>query len=124
MYKRQIDNSSLKGRESSFITIELDIAKIVKDWKASVFSFEWLTPEGQVRTLDVLGETQTEQYQKVETAFKCGETLERPVLGLGVMDNIEIGSRKEVLLTLCALGVEKIDVHVPKSCLKDFQKFI
>ena len=64
------------------------------------------------------------QYNNVEQVFQLKGALERPILGLGMMDNVEIGSRKEVLLTLARLGVETMDVHVPKSCADDFKKFM
>ena len=45
-----IDNPSLKGREDKYRTLEVNLDEIIKSWKISLFSFEWLTPEGQIRS--------------------------------------------------------------------------
>lgn len=119
-----VNNTSLKGREDKFTLMEVNLDKIVSGWKESLFSFEWLTPEGQVKVMKDLSESHAKQYQDIEKQYKQSNPLERPVLGLGMMDNVEIGSRKEVLLTLHTLGVPKLEVHVPNSCIKDFQKFM
>lgn len=119
-----VDNSSIKGREEKFTTLEVDLHKIVKDWKTSLFSFEWLLPNGQVRTIEDLTENRAAQFRETESAYKHERPMERPVLGLGMIENVEIGSKKEILLTLYSLGVVKMEVHVPTSCLKDFQKFM
>ena len=119
-----IDNASLKGREEKFTLMKVNLKKVIADWQDSLFSFEWLEPDGTVRSLKTLSADRTEQYQKIESLYKNNGALERPVLGLGMMDNVEIGSRKEVLLTLYKLGVSTLEVHVPKTCSEDFQKLM
>jgi hypothetical protein len=44
-------------------------------------------------------------------------------LGIGLQDNVEIGSERAVLLTLAALGYETMPVHIPKSNESDFKHF-
>ncbi len=119
-----IDNVATKGREEKFTTIEIDVSKIVTGWKASVYSFEWLLPNGQVKPPAELSESHAKQFKDVEASYADGTPMERPVLGLGMLDNVEIGSKKEVLLTLHSLGVPKMEVHIPTSCLKDFEPFM
>lgn len=119
-----IDNPSVSARSDKFTVIMVDVDKVVKDWQNSVHSYEWMNNDGQVKNLKDLTEGRDEKYLAVETAYHNNQPIERPVLGIGIMDHIEIGSRKEVLLTLYALGVKKMEVHIPISCLKDFKKFL
>lgn len=119
-----IDNPTIQDRADKFAVIEVDLSKIVKNWKKSVYSFEWLLPDGTVRPPDKLTTEYRHQYNNIEQIYNLNGTLERPILGFGMMDNVEIGSRKEVLLTLASLGLKAIEVHIPKSCLEDFQKFM
>ena len=119
-----IDNPTLKDRADKFTTLEVNLTKIVQDWKKSIYSFEWLLPDGAVRPPEKLTTEYRHQYNNIEQVYLLKGALERPILGLGMMDNVEIGSRKEVLLTLTHLGVSTLEVHVPKSCLKDFEKFV
>ena len=119
-----IDNPSIKGRADKFTLLEVELDKIIKDWKKSLYSFEWLLPDGSIRPPEKLATDYRHQTQNIEQVYKLGGPLERPVLGLGMMDNVEIGSRKEVLLTLARVGVETLEVHIPASCAKDFKKFM
>lgn len=119
-----IDNPTLKDRADKFATLEVNLNKIVKDWKKSIYSFEWLLPDGTVRPPEKLTTEYRHQYNNIEQIYQLSGALERPILGLGMMDNVEIGSRKEVLLTLARLGVTSLEVHIPKSCLNDFEKFM
>lgn len=119
-----IDNPTLKGREANFIIIDIDSDKIIKSWKLSLFSFEWLTPEGKVKDEKSLEADKAEKFKQVQAAYNDNQSLERPILGLGIMDNVEIGSRKEVLLTLYSLGIKNLSVHIPKNCLNDFKKYM
>lgn len=117
---QMIDNSGITGREDKFETIDVHLDKILKSWKVSLFSFEWLTPEGKIRTPDQLPEKEREKYETVLSNFRAGKDLERPILGIGVLDNVEIGSRRDILLTLYAQGVKTLSVHVSKSIRHEF----
>lgn len=119
-----IDNPSLKGREGNYETIEVNLKAILESWQISLFSFEWLTPEGQIRTPSQLPEKEQIKYETVLADFKSGKALDRPILGIGVMDNVEIGARRDVLLTLYAQGVKTLSVHVPKSNVQDFTPYL
>jgi hypothetical protein len=119
-----IDNPSLKGREDNYETIEVNLKAILESWKISLFSFEWLTPEGQIRSPEQLPEKEKAKYKVVLTDFQSKKFLERPILGIGIMDNIEIGSRRDVLLTLKTQGIETLSVHIPKSNMQDFLPYL
>lgn len=119
-----IDNSSIKGREEKFVTLTVNSAKILKSWKSSLFSFEWLTPDGKVRSPDELGKIEQEKFHNITALYQKGDALERPLLGIGVLDNIEIGSRRDIFLTLCAYDVPEISVHVLKQDEKEFDDYL
>ncbi|HPF78953.1 MAG TPA: hypothetical protein PLF01_06625 [Alphaproteobacteria bacterium] len=119
-----VDNTSLKGREDKYEIVEVDLEAVLESWKISLFSFEWLTPDGAIRSPEKLPETEREKYHAVLRAYEAGEPLERPVLGIGIMDNVEIGSRRDVLLSLMTTGLERLSVHIPKSNAKDFAPFM
>jgi hypothetical protein len=119
-----IDNSGLKGRETQYICIIVDTGTVLKSWKKSLFSFEWLTPDGTIRRADELAETERQKFDSVTTAYNNQEALERPILGIGMLDNIEIGSRRDVFLTLAAHGITAIPVHILKQDEKEFTDYL
>lgn len=117
-------NSSLKGREDRYEVVRVRIPAILKSWRSSLFSFEWLHPDGTLRSLDELPLHERDKRLKVEKALKQGQRVERPVLGIGLLDNVEIGAGRDVFLTLAAQGVQDAEVHIPVSCRKDFKQFL
>ncbi len=118
------DNPAIAGRESRYKTMSVDTAKVLKSWKSSLYSFEWLTPDGAIRDAGDLPMKEHQKREEVENRIKNGAPLERPVLGIGIMDNIEIGAGKAVFLTLAAQGHKAIEVYVPVSSEKEFRAFL
>ncbi|MBL8637773.1 MAG: hypothetical protein JNN09_04680 [Alphaproteobacteria bacterium] len=118
------DNPSIKGRERQFITVTVDLAPIVASWRESLFAYEWFTPEGQIRTLAQMSEPVRQKRENVEKNIASNVPLARPVLGIGILDTIEIGAGREVLLTLATHGIETISVHIPESHFEEFRPLI
>jgi len=100
------------------------VAGVLESWRASLFSFEWLYPDGSVRGPEDLPEEEQPKRHDIENRLKSASPIERPVLGIGVMDNIEIGAGRAAFLTLAAHGAEVIPVHIPKSHESDFKAFL
>jgi hypothetical protein len=114
------DNPALRGREAQFSVHDVRLDKIVAAWRHSLFSHEWLMPDGTIRSFDSLPPQEKAKRREVEEMMQNGIELPRPVLGLGLADNIEIGAGRAVLLTLAAEGVAYLPVHLPNSCLELF----
>jgi hypothetical protein len=118
------DNKIASSKEGAYRVEEVQVGKVLESWKFSLFSFEWLTPEGDMRDLEDLPELEQEKYQKIMLQLSRNEPLERPVLGIGMMNNIEIGSRRDIFLTLAKQGHKKISVHIPAANLKEFTPYL
>ncbi len=118
------DSAAISGREDKYLTVRVHTAKILADWRKSLFSFEWLTPDGNLRSLDDLPMAQRDKRVKTEDILKNGQAVERPVLGIGILDNVEIGAGREIFLTLAARRADMIEVHIPKSSQKEFKQFL
>ena len=117
------DNANVKGRDKQFINVTIKLAPVVKSWKSSVFSFEWLNADGDIKDMGNLSPAEQAKRKDIETALNDHTPIEMPVLGIGILDNIEIGSGRAALLTLAAGGIEEMPVHIPKSCESDFKSF-
>lgn len=118
-----INNNATHQNPDKYSIMRVALKSVVESYRGSLFSFEWLDKNGAVRDHDSMEDTQKSKYDSVYAAYKTGIPLERPILGIGLSDNIEIGSRRDVLLTLYSLGIKELDVHIPQSCLSDFKKF-
>lgn len=117
-------NKAVEGREAQYIDVNVDVAKIMKSWRMSLFSHEWLLSDGRLKDLKELPASEQMKRQAVELAIANGKALPKPVLGIGLLDNVEIGTGKAEFLTLAALGHDQIPVHIPKSNESDFKDFI
>jgi len=120
---KYIENPSMKGKEHKYIQITVNLDKVVQSWRESLFSFEWLLPNGSVRSRDELIEKEQIKYDTVLKKLSDNQSLPMPILGIGVMDNVEIGSGRENLLTLYAHNVKSLPVHIPKDDKKEFQVY-
>jgi hypothetical protein len=119
-----IDNSAIKGREESFSTREVMVAPVIKSWRNTLFSYEWLDEQGHIRAPEHMPEKEQLKRQEVEEQLKNNCLLSRPVIGLGLNDDVEIGAGRAVFLTLAAHGHEQLPVHIPRSCLEFFEKYL
>ncbi len=117
-----IDNASIK--KETFLSVTINTERVLNSWKESVFSFEWIDETGQVKNTENLPDSAREKRKHVEELIRRGEPLEKPVLGIGLLEHIEIGSGKATFLTLAAHGKKEIPVHIPKSNADEFEPFI
>lgn len=116
-----IDNTAATDQ---FICVHINAPSILPSWQLSMFAHEWLTPDGKVKPAAALSPSNQQQRRDVEEALNSGKPIAKPVLGIGIMDNVEIGSGRATLLTLIAEGITTIPVHIPKSSEKDFAPYL
>ena len=107
-----------------YICVIVDVSCVLKSWRDSLFSFEWLSPEGEIKSSEELSEQEQPKRASVEEKLHNGKPIEKPILGIGLQDNIEIGSGRAEFLTLAAHGLKEIPVHIPKSNESDFKDFL
>lgn len=119
-----IDNPVALGRKEHYMSVEVDTAKIVKSWRLSLFSYEWLLPDGRIKSAAELPDRERERRLEVEDRLARGLPLERPILGVGLLENVEIGSGRATFLTLAALGAHTVPVHIPKPDRDEFAAFL
>ncbi len=115
------DNTAAKG---SYTCVIVSIPAILKSWKNSLFSFEWLNPDGSIKNIDSLPLVQREKRLEVELLLNDKNPLPKPVLGIGLMNTVEIGAGKAIFLTLAAHNHDSIPVHIPLSHENDFKEFL
>jgi hypothetical protein len=119
-----LDNANATAQEGRFISVRVDGMRVLESWRESLFSFEWLLPDGRIRALGDLPEHERSKREVVENKLKARTPIEKPILGIGLQENIEIGSGRAEFLTLIAHGLKEIPVHIPKACEKDFKAFV
>lgn len=117
-------SKAVEARPDFYTAVTLDVDAVLKSWQLSVFSFEWMDADGNIKSQTSLKDSDRSKREGVEAALEAGRPLEIPVLGIGIQDNIEIGSGKAVLCTLAAHGVKTVPAHIPKSNESDFKPLV
>lgn len=118
-----IDNPVVSGREDRYATVEIKVESVLESWRLSLFSYEWVLPDGRIRDLSELPPAEQPKRTAVEDSLKSKKPLEKPVLGIGLLENVEIGSGRATFLTLAAHGCKTLPVHIPKSNIKEFARY-
>lgn len=118
-----VDNKLIAANAGRYVTINVDVGRVFESWKKSLFSYEWLNTDGRIKTIEELTQEEGEKRRAVEEAVNNREDLEKPVLGIGIFENVEIGVGRATFLTLAAYGVNVIPVHVLKTCEPEFKDF-
>lgn len=118
------DNPAIRDRRDHYLDVTVDTAKVLKSWQSSLYAFEWMLPDGRMKSRDELSETEQTKYDAALEKIQSGQKLEKPVLGIGLIENIEIGSGRALFLLLAAAGIANIPAHIPKSNEDEFKQFL
>lgn len=116
------DNVTIANRQSVYETIIVDVPKTVDSWKTSLFSYEWMVKD-TFKSVEQLSSKDRERRLEIEQRIRDKKPLQTPILGMGVLDNVEIGAERAVFLTLAIHGAKKMPVHIPVSQRDFFKKF-
>jgi len=119
-----IDSLAVKSRPEGYVNVTVSIPLVLESWRESLFSYEWLTQDGRIKNKTDLPPAEKTKRETIEQKLKSGEALETPVLGIGLQDNIEIGSGRAAFLTLASLGATEMSVHILKSNKDEFKSFL
>lgn len=119
-----VDNNAVKSRPGAYLAVTVRVDSVLKSWRASLFAHEWMRPDGQLKTGPELSENERPKREAVEALLRAGGTLEKPVLGIGLLESVEIGAGRATFLTLAAHGMATIPVHIPASQQKEFKGFL
>jgi hypothetical protein len=101
------------AHDPRYTIARVHLGKLIASYRRSLFAFEWLTPDGQVKPSDALSPAHAQARRAVETALRQGMPLAMPILGWGMLSTAEIGAGRDVIMTAHAMGIKEIEVHVP-----------
>ena len=85
------ENPLAADETGRYLSVHVRVPEIVKSWRGSLFSFEWLRPDGKIKSAAELNPAEREKRQAVEQLIQAGAAIPMPILGIGMMDNVEIG---------------------------------
>lgn len=118
-----MDNPVASAQSDRYAELLVDATKVLQDWRQSLYAHELIDANGFVKGDDDISETRLEKREVLRLRLAAGQPIEKPILGIGIFDNVEIGAGSDTLATLVMEGVTVLPVHVRTSQLQDFDAF-
>lgn len=118
------DHEIVQKSPSDYGEMTVSPAIILQAWSHSMFAHEILDPNGNVKPDDALAEATLDLLLRAQDALKRGEPIAKPVLGVGIMDNVEIGIGREIVAAAYRLEIPSLPVHVRQGQLVDIQTLL
>jgi hypothetical protein len=118
------DNKLVVKEPDKYVTVDVALEKVLASWKDSILSFEFLNTDGSLRMDRELSPKNQERRSEIEQLIRERKVVQRPILGIGLMDNIEIGSGRDVFMTLATQGYSVVSVHIRKAQQDEFKGYI
>ena len=117
------DSETIKNRGQQFIEITVDTHKVLESWKHSPFAHKWMDYDSGPKAISALDDKERGKAEEILAATKKNEAINKPILGIGIGDFVEIGSGRAQFLTLASFGVTQMPVYIPASNETFFKKF-
>lgn len=118
------DNAIARKAPDDYVEVRVIVEKVLQSWRDSILSFEFLNSDGGLRSERELSPKNMQKRQDVESALRDSKAVEKPILGIGILDNIEIGSGRDVFMTLAYHGLTTLPVHIRRKQLDEFKSYV
>lgn len=119
-----INHEVVNASPDDYVEIMVAPSRLLDAWAQSMFACEMLSKNGDIKPVEEMHEDIREKFLTVKKVIEQGGSVTKPVIGIGLMDNIEIGIGREISVALYAGGVAEMPVHVRKAQAKDVQKLL
>ena len=107
-----------------YVEMILTPVAILDAWSLSMFAHELLNKDGSIKGENSMNEDTLSKYLDALESLKRGEDVAKPVIGIGIMDGIEIGIGREVIAACATLNINEIPFHVRKAQVDDVKKVL
>jgi hypothetical protein len=118
------DHTIVSKNPDDYVEVQTSPASILKVWKLSFFAHELLNKDGSVKTESELSGDTLQKFIAASEAIKRGEELQKPILGIGIYDGIEIGIGREIIAAAYHLGLSTIPASIRKGQADEIQSFL
>jgi hypothetical protein len=118
------DHEVVQKSPQDYSEIVVSPTHILKCWETSMFACEVLDKQGNIKQQDDMEPSTLKRYIDCLEIIKRGEETPKPILGYGIMDNIEIGVGREIVLAAKTLDINEIPVNIRKAQAEDIQKIL
>lgn len=122
-YTEFYDHEVVQKTPDDYTEMTIAPQKLLDAWSSSLFAHE-LLKNGAVKSSNDMKNDTLEKFIDADEKFKRNEPLPKPVIGIGIMDGIEIGIGREIIAAARVNDVDVINVCVRNAQLKDVNKLL
>lgn len=98
--------------------------QILSAWRLSMFAHELIDKNGAVKPQSAMQGHVLQKYLTALESLKRDEDIAKPILGVGMMDNIEIGIGQEIVAAAKNIDIAEIPVNVRKAQVDEVKKLV
>lgn len=118
------DHEIVQRSPSDYLELSISPSIILTAWSQSMFAHEILSKDGTIKPNTQMSEATLDLFLKAQDMLKRDEPVAKPVLGVGIMDNVEIGVGREIVAAAYVLGLSVMPVHVRKGQADDIKTLL
>ena len=118
------DHEVVQKAPQDYVEITVSPQHILKCWQSSMFACEMLDKKGEIKEQGDMSPDNLKRYLDCLEMIKRSEETPKPILGYGIMDNIEIGVGREIVLAARTLELKEMPVHIRKAQADDIAKIL
>lgn len=118
------DHEIVQKSPDDYVELVINPVDLLNAWSLSMFAHELLNKDGTVKSQSDLSDQTLEKYVTAVEMIKRAEPLSKPVIGIGIMDGIEIGIGREIIAACAAMKTPSIPFNVRKAQASDVKKLL
>lgn len=107
-----------------YCEILLPPESILSAWSHSLNCYDYLDKAGHIKAEETMDSQSLKKFLSAFDCFKRGEPTAKPVIGIGIMDTVEIGIGAEIIVAATAFKYPLLPVHVRKAQESDLRKIL
>lgn len=115
------DHAVTLNNPDDYVELQAMPDTILQAWRSSMFAHELIARDGRIKNEQDLEGQSLEKYLTAFEALKRGEPIEKPLLGIGIYDGVEIGIGREIIAAAFHLDIPNVPIHVRKAQCDEVQ---
>ncbi len=118
------DHEVVQKSPDDYVEITLSPTIILNAWSTSMFAHELLNKDGSVKSQNDLKDATLQKFIDANETIKRGENLPKPIIGVGIMDGVEIGIGREIIAAAAKCNIAQIPVCIRKAQADDVKAML
>ncbi len=118
------DHEIVQQSPDDYYEMTLNAYSVLKAWSSSLFAHELLKSDGTIKDQSEMSDGTLDKYITATELIKKQESIAKPIIGVGMMDGIEIGVGREIIAVCHQMNIDTIPVQMRKAQRAEIEKLL